>query len=165
MKALSIRPPWAGAILLQGKDVENRLWPYMPAYRGPLLIHQSKSIDRDAVYPPHHRDAGLPVNPLLAESPWLGALVGIVDLHAVHDNRQSQCQLPWAEPGGICLMLSHFRVFREPMPWRGQLGLFDVPYQGAVAEAVRNAMTPEQWRQWQREIAMAAAAASGEDLR
>jgi hypothetical protein len=37
MKALSIRPPWAWAIVRCGKDVENRTW--YTGYRGEVLIH------------------------------------------------------------------------------------------------------------------------------
>jgi len=44
MKALSIRQPWAWAIL-NGKDVENRTWP--THYTGPILIHASKTFDFD----------------------------------------------------------------------------------------------------------------------
>jgi hypothetical protein len=41
MKALTIKNPWAGLILLGMKDVENRTWK--TDYRGKLLIHSSKS--------------------------------------------------------------------------------------------------------------------------
>lgn len=41
MKALSVCQPWAHAILALGKNVENRSWP--TSYRGPLLIHASKT--------------------------------------------------------------------------------------------------------------------------
>lgn len=41
MKALSIRQPWAWAILNAGKRVENRSWQACH-YRGPLLIHAAK---------------------------------------------------------------------------------------------------------------------------
>ncbi len=41
MKALSVRQPWASAIIRLGKDVENRLW--RTPYRGPLLIHAGKA--------------------------------------------------------------------------------------------------------------------------
>jgi hypothetical protein len=44
MKALSIRQPWAWAIIAAGKDIENRSWP--TRYRGPVLIHTSKSMTR-----------------------------------------------------------------------------------------------------------------------
>ena len=45
MKALSIRQPWAWAIIHAGKDVENRPWG--TRYRGPLLIHASKTLDQE----------------------------------------------------------------------------------------------------------------------
>jgi hypothetical protein len=41
MKALTIRQPWAWAILNAGKDVENRSWP--TKHRGPLAIHAAKA--------------------------------------------------------------------------------------------------------------------------
>ena len=49
MKAISIRQPWAWAILNAGKRIENRSrvdgrMPAMCSHRGPLLIHVSKSL-------------------------------------------------------------------------------------------------------------------------
>jgi len=46
MRALSVRQPWAWAILHLGKDVENRSW--RTAYRGRFAIHASKSFDAGA---------------------------------------------------------------------------------------------------------------------
>lgn len=43
--ALSIRQPWAWAIINAGKDIENRDWP--TRYRGPVCIHASKGMTRD----------------------------------------------------------------------------------------------------------------------
>ena len=40
MKVLSIRQPWAWAIVYAGKDIENRTW--YTNYRGEFLIHASK---------------------------------------------------------------------------------------------------------------------------
>jgi len=44
MKALTIRQPWAHAIMHLGKDVENRVW--RTHYRGPLLIHAAAHHER-----------------------------------------------------------------------------------------------------------------------
>ena len=44
MRALSIRQPWAWLIVQGFKPVENRTWS--TDYRGPLLIHASKTISR-----------------------------------------------------------------------------------------------------------------------
>jgi len=43
MKALSVRQPWAHAILHLGKRVENRDWRGCN-YRGPVLLHASKTL-------------------------------------------------------------------------------------------------------------------------
>ncbi len=45
MLALSIRQPWAWAILHAGKDIENRDWP--TKVRGRVLIHASKGMTQD----------------------------------------------------------------------------------------------------------------------
>ncbi len=42
--ALSLRQPWAWAVIRAGKDVENRTW--QRAFRGPLLVHASQRFDR-----------------------------------------------------------------------------------------------------------------------
>lgn len=47
LPALSIRQPWAHAILHAGKDVENRNWP--TRFRGRVLIHAAKGMDEDDV--------------------------------------------------------------------------------------------------------------------
>lgn len=44
MKALSLKQPWAEAILFLGKDIENRVWS--THHRGPLVIHCSKGWDK-----------------------------------------------------------------------------------------------------------------------
>lgn len=43
MKALTIRQPWAWAIVHGPKRLENRDWPGC-SYRGPILIHASKNV-------------------------------------------------------------------------------------------------------------------------
>lgn len=42
--ALSIRQPWAWAILHAGKDIENRSWS--TSFRGPVCIHASKGMTK-----------------------------------------------------------------------------------------------------------------------
>lgn len=46
MKAISVRQPWAWAILHAGKRIENRDWKGC-SYRGPILIHASKGCGRE----------------------------------------------------------------------------------------------------------------------
>ncbi len=75
MLALSIRQPWAWAILHAGKDIENRFWP--TDYRGPLLIHTGRDVHRPA-WEWMLRTRGITVPPQ-EELPRSG-IVGIVDL-------------------------------------------------------------------------------------
>jgi hypothetical protein len=45
MKALTVKQPWAWAIVMGYKDVENR--SRRTNHRGPLLIHAAKQMDAD----------------------------------------------------------------------------------------------------------------------
>lgn len=46
MKAITIKQPWATLIALGEKKFETRSW--QTKHRGPIAIHASKSIDKDA---------------------------------------------------------------------------------------------------------------------
>lgn len=47
-KAISIRQPWAWAIIHGGKDIENRTWA--TSYRGPVAIHAAKVMGKEEYY-------------------------------------------------------------------------------------------------------------------
>lgn len=49
-KGLSISQPWASVIAFAGKSIENRSW--RTHYRGPLAIHASSTLRRDAIMMP-----------------------------------------------------------------------------------------------------------------
>jgi len=44
IKAISIRQPWAWAIVHAGKDIENRDW--LTKFRGPVCIHAAKGMTK-----------------------------------------------------------------------------------------------------------------------
>jgi len=113
VKALSIRQPWAYAIMHLGKDVENRTWP--PNWAGPVLVHASKTVDADAVRCLTECGYALPD---LAT----GALVGTVRLLGCGPSESW-----WAEANQWHWRLTDPRPFLTPIPWRGALRLFDVP--------------------------------------
>lgn len=105
MKALTIHQPWASLIITGAKALENRRW--RTKYRGPLLIHASKVAGRIQCDLPR------------------GAILGVVDLIdcVAIDDVAGQ---PHAE-GPICWRLANPRAFAKPIPYRGQMGVFDVP--------------------------------------
>lgn len=79
MKAITVRQPWAWAIIHAGKNIENRSWP--TNFRGPVAIHASKGLSRREYeelleYLPRRfrKDA-----PPFEEVPR-GAILGLVDI-------------------------------------------------------------------------------------
>lgn len=143
MKALSIRQPWAWAILHGGKRVENRDWSGC-SYRGPLFLHVGKTCRRrdyeDGVVSigMARRDLDLPA----VEVPPLAELDrgGLVGICRVVDARRNPDRATGFEiPGELGLVLADV----EPLPFiplTGALGFFAVwPHQipGAYAEAWR----------------------------
>lgn len=116
MKALSIRQPWAWAIVQGLKPVENRTWA--PRHVGELLIHAGQMVD----------DAGL--QSMLATFPelrpqlparWdLGGIVGVAEAVECVTEHPSR----WFT-GPFGLVLRNAR----PLPfvrWPGKLGFFGV---------------------------------------
>ncbi len=134
MFALSIRQPWASLILKAGKDIENRDWS--TRVRGRILLHAAKGMTRD-----EHEDAiafaaqAIQADPrnsgekratlrelgFAFEDLQRGGIIGSVEIVDCVTRSDS----PWFV--GRCGF-----VLRNPqplpfVPWRGQLGFFDVP--------------------------------------
>jgi hypothetical protein len=118
MKAISIQQPWAWAIF-NGKPVENRTWS--TSYRGPLLIHAGKKFDKAGWE--EFLSIWNSASPLGVGQDVVvcGGFIGIVDMVDCVQKHDS----PWFfGPRGF--------VFANPrriefLPYRGKLGIFDVP--------------------------------------
>lgn len=126
MKALSIKQPWAWLIVNGHKPIENRKWK--TNFRGRILIHAGKGLDvqaDDDLWNNRHpvtgeqseRTAGL----MLPNTWERGGIVGIAtisDCVTASDNE-------WFEgPFGFVMTDPKPCAF---VPWRGQLGFFDIP--------------------------------------
>ena len=91
---LSVRQPWAAALLEAGKWCECRTWRYPTKYRGPLFIHSSSSW---AARPHPDIMAGEPWMKKLWDSPSplasiTGAIIGRVDVvHAADEHDTEEC--------------------------------------------------------------------------
>ncbi len=119
LRCLSIRQPWAWLIVSGHKPVENRGWE--TRYTGPLLIHASKQLDMEGWRWVAKNFPTIEIPSILV----LGEIIGQVELDAclpVDCTRQS----PWAF-GPYCWYMSHPIEFKKPVPYKGQLGIFDVP--------------------------------------
>lgn len=132
-KVLSVKQPWASwicpsdAIKKAWNDelwpklprvVENRTWAKLPNYRGPLLIHASKSIDNKAW---EYFDAMKKYVGGESEYP-LGCIIGSVELVEIEFSSMSE----WYNPGCIALILEENKRFDNFIFIGGQLGLFNV---------------------------------------
>lgn len=147
MRVLTVRHPWAWAIIHGGKDVENRVRNIAGWYRGPVAIHvagkyadppgMASDVLNDAM------EAWCDAAPEHTENddPWfkdVGKIIGVVDLVDVHVARPaaSGTLVDWAahtKPGELCspwAMWAHFhlvlenpRALPDPIPFKGALGL------------------------------------------
>jgi hypothetical protein len=126
--ALSIRQPWANAIVMGWKDIENRKWN--TSQRGLVCIHASAFIrsnfdsdldDYSDVVSDYVRpaDGGVP-STLMAKDLAFGAIIGVARIVDVTMRHSS----PWFF-GKYGFVLSDQQILAEPIPVKGALGFFD----------------------------------------
>lgn len=118
LRALTVRQPWAWAIVHGGKDVENRTWP--TSYRGRLIIHAGGKLETEALAVVESRsDAAVPASDEFVR----GAIIGTVELvDCVRDSDSV-----WAQPDHWHWLLRQPRPLRTPYPCVGKLGLWRPP--------------------------------------
>lgn len=129
MKAITVRQPWAWAIMHDGKDVENRSRNIAGSYRGPIVVHAGKT-DDDVAW---NGRVGQRWRSWWAANGMPGGqrgfALGVVDLLDVHTEAECpglSCS-PWADEGFVHLLLGHPHAFANPIPYRGKLGLWEFP--------------------------------------
>lgn len=123
--ALSIRQPWAWAIINAGKDIENRDWP--TRFRGPVAIHAAKGMtsgEYDGFIRTIHEvslSRPFPAGAMVPHSAALprGGIVGVAEIVDCVEANES----PWFF-GRYGFVLSNARSV-EFIPVKGALGFFD----------------------------------------
>lgn len=154
MRILTVRQPWAWAIIHAGKDVENRTRNLAGDYRGPVAIHAGLAdFEQGNLAAQKHKLAYGTSTPT---EMVFGAIIGVVDLVGMHtgdspsDDRfehVGSCFRPgkpygpcseWAEPYVKHLELANPRPLREPLPYRGALHL-QTPTAADATEILRRA--------------------------
>lgn len=119
MQCLSVQQPWASLICMGIKDVENRSWRPKEA-PGRILIHAGSKFDRYA-----QDEAEDIVGHSLPELPR-GYIIGYVDVYGFTEHSNSE----WAGEGRGAewkWLLRDAKMFKHPIPYKGKLGIFDVP--------------------------------------
>jgi len=106
MRILTVRQPWAWAIIHGGKDVENRVRNIAGDYRGPIAIHAGLAkFEDDGQYREVTRSVVSELNGWPADDGemWgadllepddprfiFGAIIGVVDLDGVHEGHNTE---------------------------------------------------------------------------
>lgn len=161
MRAITIRQPWAWAVIHADKTVENRSRNIAGDYRGPVAIHAGLKIDEAGQHDPLIREAWTGELALAEDLdrptfyyyvPWrkafsCGRIIGVADLVDAHyvdghserwdaeAERSTTCS-PWAHHGPIWHMVfANPRPLACPIPARGQVGLWTLP--DDIEQAVR----------------------------
>jgi hypothetical protein len=128
LHCLTVKQPWAFALVAGHKDVENRSWP--THYRGWLAIHAAAT---DASASDAAECAALlgaqPLPAQLARS----AVVGVVRLAAVRSDSSSA----WARAGELHFCVSDARALPAPVPCSGHPRLWVLNEQLTAAVAAQ----------------------------
>jgi len=139
MMAFTVRQPYGWAIIYGGKDRENRTQNIVGSYRGIVAIHAGK------FYDPYDEAWD---DPRIVEARWdwqdpysdddppgwgvFGAVIGVAEIVGVHFEsrawieRYGPCS-PWAVPDCWHIELANPVALPEPVPCRGQQGLWTLP--------------------------------------
>ena len=121
-KALSVRQPWAWAIMFAGKDVENRSWQAVNhglSVRGLIILHAAKGMTQYEYRSAKEFMATIDVECPDASDLVRGAVIGTVEVVDVVKEHPS----PWFfGPRG--LVLRNPKPI-APAPVSGALGYFD----------------------------------------
>ena len=130
-----MKQPWAWAIVMGYKDVENRT--RRTNHRGPLLIHAAKQMDPDGF----QQLWELGLYRKLPDDLPVGGLVGLVEIVDCVTNAQS----PWASSNSWHWILRRPKEFNSPLLCNGSLGLFTPEVTGpALGQTLRHAVSHRQ---------------------
>ncbi len=115
MKALTIRQPWAGAIVHQDKRVENRTWKLPARHHGArILIHAGAQLDKNAkIHGPHFGD--------------YAAIIGVATITGCHWSDDGSCCDPWGFEKTYHWTLNDIAALPKPVTARGALGFWTPP--------------------------------------
>jgi len=120
-KALSIRQPWAWAIINAGKDIENRTWA--TKFRGPVCIHAAKAVPPVRYLLECHEVTRITgrnnMPPKLADDFPRGGIIGTAEIVDCVDASES----PWFF-GPYGFVLRNVQPV-EFIPVKGALSFFD----------------------------------------
>lgn len=118
MRCLSIRQPFAWAVCVGLKTVENRVWK--TKFRGTIAVHAATSVQYI-----NSLRASTGMAAFAKDNFALGALIGTVDIVDVAPYGRQHETNPQAT-GPYCFTLANPKLFASPLPMKGKLNLFQL---------------------------------------
>jgi activating signal cointegrator 1 len=132
MRAISLWQPWASAIAIGVKKIETRSWP--TSYRGPLAIHAAKTKEHlDYARMPEVAPAFMAAGIRTMGNFPLGAIVATCVLKDCFSTQifnaigELERALGNYDEGRFGWVLSDVVWIKNPIPFRGSQGFFNVP--------------------------------------
>lgn len=126
MKVLTIKQPWATLIMQGDKRFEFRSW--QTKYRGDLLIHAGKSVDKEALnrlskYLPKE----IPTGKILGKVKLVDCIKMSTDFKnlLLKENKDIYTKSSFKENYGW--QLTDVEIFEKPIEAKGQLSLWEYP--------------------------------------
>lgn len=133
MKALTIRQPWADAIVYGTKRIENRRWALPARYTGvPVLLHSARANDRRAIR-----------NGIRPETDIRGAILAVITFPSCHydgDDCTPNCSF-WGHDQVFHWQIADVTPLPEPVPAKGSLG-FWTPTPAVIAAVQQQLPAP-----------------------
>lgn len=124
MKVLTIKQPWATLIMQGDKKYEFRSW--QTKYRGDLLIHAGKCIDKEAVNRlEKYLPKDLPCGKILGKVTLVDCIKMSPDFKEIllKENKDIYAKSVFSEDFGW--KLENVEVFKEPIEAKGKLSLWE----------------------------------------
>ena len=124
MKVLTIKQPWATLIMQGDKRFEFRSW--QTKYRGELLIHAGKGVDKIAVerlskYLPDK----LPTGKILGKVKLVDCIKMSPDFQKMLEKENSDIYTKSSFKANYGWQLTDVEVFENPIEAKGQLSLWE----------------------------------------
>ena len=124
MKVLTIKQPWATLIMQGDKKYEFRSW--QTKYRGELLIHAGKSVDKEAIkrlekYLPEN----LPLGKILGKVRLVDCIKMSPEFEEILLKENSEIYTKSSFQENYGWQVTDIEVFKEPIEAKGRLSLWE----------------------------------------
>jgi hypothetical protein len=139
MKAITIHQPWATLIALGEKEYETRSWP--TKYRGPIAIHAGMKLNKEAIQEKviymailehgHHVMRDMPQGAIVATAVLEDCIKSVetwTDGYVLENGvyvYSPEYDFGDFTPGRYAWKLSNVKMLPEPIPAKGQQGLWN----------------------------------------